>query len=138
MPVTTEYFKEAHFIKTEFTGKFTDKELLAHVRDLNEITKGMESVVELADCRGVTDISRLSADGVEFCSSWESNKPGSRLVILIPQDNITFNVLGGIYEATCEENRAEVVVLNDLDDAIRWLSCDFSRTSKIKALFGKY
>ncbi len=135
MPITTEYFKEQHFIKTQISGKFTDKELLAHVRELNKITKGMNGVKEIADCRGVTDISRLSADGVEFCSSWECVKPGSRLAILMPSDNITFNVLGGIYEATCEQFRDDVVVLNEIDDAIRWLSCDSNFQKKLKALY---
>ncbi len=132
MTISIEYFKELNFIKTTISDTLDDRELLAHVEELNRVYSGLKSVIEFADCRGVVDISHLTQKGVEYCASLEKDKPGSRLVILIPGDNSVLNILAGTYEAMAENFREQVVVLNELDDAIEWLTDDIQQREMIE------
>ncbi len=100
-----------------------------------QLTFRHKDVLELADCRGVSDISRLTEQGVEYSSSLECLKPGSRLVILIPPNNTMLNVLAGIYEASSEKFREEVVVMNELSDAVNWLTDDLAIRKQIMSLY---
>ncbi len=135
MTIAAEYFGNLNFIKTSVSHVIDDQALLAHIEELNAISHGVHSVLELADCRGVTDFSHLSEEGAELCASQEKDKPGSRLAILIPSTDNILSILGDNFEALSEKFRESVVVLYDLDEAISWLTDDPKLREAIKKLY---
>ena len=135
MATSRVYHKECNFMEVSLAGCITDASLLQHIIDLNSAYAGGEGILEIADCRSITDISSVSVEGTSICAEHELIKPGSRLVILIPEDDVMLNVLAGIYEASALPFREAVIVTTSLEEAVEWLTDDESRRQQILEIY---
>lgn len=108
---------------TTMIGALRDDDLAHHVTAVNEETRGVQNLKELADGRRIKDIG-LTTQGTRYSASLEIKKPGSNLAILIPEgDDMTF-AMARAYQMFSMDFRASVKIFHDLEEAMIWLVDD--------------
>jgi len=117
------YFKQYNFMLTKISGEINDNDLSLHVEDMNQAADGLINLKELADCREITIIN-LTTQGTTNNASDENNKPGSKLAILTPVDNVMILAMARAYQIFSEDNRESVGLFQDFDEAMVWLTDD--------------
>jgi len=129
MGFTRHFSKELNFLLTKATGEINDSDLASHVKALNKATEGLVNVKGFADCRAITKIN-LTTQGTILSASMEENKPGSQIVILVPENNDHIFGMARAYQMFCEDYCEEVRIFRDYDEAITWLANDDSHEKK--------
>lgn len=133
MGFSRHWLRDHAFVLTKVSGSIDNLSLIEHVQTLNQECVGIDGVKELADCRELKDVERLSVHGVTQASSREQVKPKSRLVILVPKDVPVIYGLARAYEMFASESRDAVMVSTDLDEAVRWLGFDENNLNRGKS-----
>ena len=121
MGFSRHFSKECNFILTKVTGEINDEDLAAHVKAINSDASGSVNVKGLADCREITKVS-LTTQGTISCAESEDNKPGSKIVILVPEDNELIFAMARAYKMFCENQYEAVEILRNYDAALSWLA----------------
>lgn len=122
MGFSHQYFKDQNFLLTRASGDIDGKDLMRHVIEINEETEGIVDLKELSDCREITSLDLLSTKMATMSAATESDKPGSRLAILVPKNNDVVYGIANAYKMFSEDHRAAVKVFKQLDEAISWLA----------------
>ena len=135
MGFSRNYLKPYNFVLTKITGDINDAELLQHVKALNRETRGISELRELADCRELTSVSALTAQGTTLAASAEEYKPGSLGVILVPKEKEAIYGMARAYQMFAEEHRESVMISRDLDEALNWLTKDNSAETEVLRAF---
>jgi hypothetical protein len=106
------------------------------VISLNHETEGISGLRELADCRNITDLSRLSVQGTSDCAALENDRPDSLLALLVNDSSLLFG-LARAYQTFSEENRKDTEIFKDLESALAWLSPDEQEKDRIRDFIAK-
>ena len=120
---------DSNFAFIRVSGKLTDQELYDHLEHFNTIAADLVGTIELADCRGVEDLSELTVAGVLRAATIEQGKTrnmGSRVAILVSNE-LTYG-LARIYATIAGEFKEEVNIFYSLEEATQWLFPDESIT----------
>jgi len=123
MGFTRHFSKELNFLLAKATGEINDSDLASHVKAINEVTNGLSNVKGLADCREITEMNLTTQDTM-LSAQMEDNKPGSKIVILVPENNDLIYGMARSYQMFCEDYCEDVRVFQDYDEALFWLSND--------------
>jgi hypothetical protein len=125
MPISRHYLPEHNFVLTRLFGAVDDDQLRRHVLDLSLEAVEMPAICELADCREVTNVDRVTVKGVVQAAEQEAGHPhatGGRLVIVVASQLIYG--MARAYAIIASEQRADTHVCYDSDEAVRWLGLD--------------
>lgn len=120
MSSTLHLLKEKKFLLTSLSGELTDDTLLQHVLNLNGVVEGIANLLELADCRTLTSLEKLTVKGTCLCADRENLKPGSRLAILVLDNPMMVSLAKG-YQTFARDKRAAVEVFTNYHSALNWL-----------------
>ncbi|MGA9117311.1 MAG: hypothetical protein WB626_11090 [Bacteroidota bacterium] len=123
MPFSRKYFPGTNFILTRVHGCIDDAQLLDHVRSLNAEAREWRAAREVADCRDLGDISRLTVQGTTEAARLEKGQPrciGGRLAIVVPEGGAAFG-MGRAYASVAELARGHAIVTLSLSESLRWL-----------------
>ncbi|MEN8223009.1 MAG: hypothetical protein ABFR36_07085 [Acidobacteriota bacterium] len=130
MPIQRIYYKEQNFVLTIIYDELTDMELIEHVHAMNTEYDGIKGVKELADCRYLYDVSKLTAR--DMLSTADAEKGSSRVIqgkgAIVAESDIVFG-LASMYAAIASNIREESKAYRSLDEAINALELgDFRST----------
>ncbi|MBW9261326.1 MAG: hypothetical protein K1566_17715 [Candidatus Thiodiazotropha sp. (ex. Lucinisca nassula)] len=123
MPFTRRFSEKHHFMLTTLSGELNDEDLLVHVLALNEETKGISDLIELADCTTVTCLEHLTVEGTSSIATLEAIRPDSLLALVVLDHPLNYG-LARAYQAFSEDRRKEVRIFLDIDEALSWLVKD--------------
>ncbi len=123
MGVIRHHFREHKFVFTVLSGEIDDENLMAHVIDLNKETVEVPDFIELADCRGISNLDTLTVRGTTNAARSEKNRPSSMLALLVPDSNLILG-LTRAYQTFSEDCRKAVEIFRDVDEALAWLAED--------------
>lgn len=122
MAIQRIYLNEHHFVLTIIYGKLTNAELGEHVVAMNEETACNVGMMELADCRYLTDVSELSAENLMIAASMETGQArvlGGKGAIVVASD--TVYGLARVYAAVASDIREDSQVFRDMEQAMAFL-----------------
>ena len=122
MSIERIYFRKEKFILTLIYGKLTNTEIGEHVMEMNNELATCTGLIELADCRFLTDISELNSEGLAFAASMEKGHPrtlGGKGAIVVSSEEV-FD-LARVYASIAAVARDDSQVFRNLDTAIGWL-----------------
>ena len=120
----SEYFMPEHnFLLSEVYGEITRSDLFEHISAVNRLTQDTVGLMELADCRGITKLN-LHTEEVIISADIETDKTGSKLAILAPENNELVYGMVNTYRMFAEEHRQQVKIFTDVDQALSWLTDD--------------
>jgi len=125
MTIERIYFKKDNFILTLMYGKLTNAQIGEHVVAMNKEYASCTGVTELADCRFLTDVSKLTPEQLSIAASMEEGQPrtlGGKGAIVVSNNEIF--ALARVYAAVASNARDDSQVFRDLDAAINWLKVD--------------
>jgi len=125
MAIERIYFREANFVLTLIYGKLTNAEIGQHVIEMNHENAASSGMMELADCRYLTDISELSAENLMVAASMEQGQPrttGGKGAIVAISDKVYG--LARVYAAIASGIRVDSQVFRDIDQAMTFLGVD--------------
>lgn len=131
MGFSRRYLKDNNFLVTKVTGEVNDHNLREHVIELNMETEGISDLRELADCRGIVDLTQLTVQGTSECAKLENNRPNSLLAILVPDSTLLFG-MARAYQAFSEDRRKDTEIFKSIDEALAWLSKDEREREELK------
>jgi len=134
MGFSHQYFKDHNFLLTRASGDIDGKDLMQHVISVNEDTEGIIDLKELSDCREITSLELLSTKMATMSAANENDKPGSRLAILIPEDNAVIYGIANAYKMFAEDHRKAVQIFKEPAEAINWLAEDKAEEKTLTAL----
>lgn len=117
---------------TRISGELTDEILVRHVVDLNGEAKEAPDLRELADCRELEHLERLTVQGTANAAALETPRPESLLAILVPDANALLYGMARVYQTFSVEKRREVRILKNLDEALAWLGGDDAERAVLK------
>jgi len=123
MAIERIYYRDHHFVLTLIYGKLTNAEIGEHVLAMNKEYAGEAALVELADCRYLTDISELDARGLMVSANLEKGQlrtAGGKGAIVVASDLIYG--MARVYASIAEQSRIDSQVYRDMDKAIEWLN----------------
>ena len=118
------FIPEHNFLLSTIEGPLDDAGLTEHVREVNELASKSANIKELSDCRSITDLSGLSVQGTVKCAQLEQDKPGSKLAIVVPRENITLYGMARAYHTFSVEKREDVQIFGTIEEAASWLAED--------------
>ena len=121
MSFSRHFLTQHNFLLTKVENEIDDEQLMQHVLTLNKEAKDITCLRELADCRHLKSVEKLTVQGTTECASQEINKPGSLLAILVPDSPVIYG-MARAYQMFSEDHRKAARVFNNLNDAIKWLS----------------
>jgi hypothetical protein len=119
---TRHYLDRLNFAYTRVSGSADDGQLLEHHQAMQRETAGKHAMLELADCRDVTDLTHLTSAGtiqvakLDAISGYAIN---GRLAILVA-DQLAYG-LARTYQVFASEIREACAVTYDFDEAIKLL-----------------
>ena len=135
MGFTRYALTDYNFILTKVVGDIADIDLLEHVQLLNGETQGLKNLLELADCRDITSMDRITVQGTVDSSQAEINKPGGLLALLITDSPLMFG-MARAYQTFAAHKRQNVEIFKDLDEALAWLTDDADVHESLKKFVG--
>lgn len=136
MGFSRHYLKECNFMLTKISGEVNDQNLRQHVIDLNRETEGISDLRELADCRDIRDMKRLSAQVTADCGHLENNRPYSLLALLINDSKLLFG-MARAYQTFSQDRRKDTQIFKNLNDALSWLARDEKEIEILKDFIHK-
>ena len=123
MGFSTYYLKDHNFILTHISDEVDDHNLKQYVLTLNKNTEGMLNIRELADCRCVESMEKLTSQGTAACAELEKYRPDSLLAILVTESPLLYGLVR-TYQTFAEGRRKEVKIFTDINQALTWLAND--------------
>ena len=117
------YLKKYKFMFTKISGEVNDQNLEEHVIALNMETEGVSDLREIADCRSIENMSRLTVQGTVNCAQLENNRPKSLLALLVSDSSMLFG-MARAYQTFSAGRRKSVEIFKDINKAIAWLAND--------------
>lgn len=117
------FLPQHHFLLSEVYGEINSKDLFEHIFEINKLAENTDSLLELADCRGITEIN-LHTDDVVTSADIETDKIDSKLAILAPENNKLVYGMINAYRMFAEEHRQQVKIFTDVEQALSWLTDD--------------
>jgi hypothetical protein len=136
MGFSHHFLLDPNFLVTKMSGELDDDLLLKHVMDLNDEAKWMTNLKELADCRNITNLDKLTTQGTVTAASAEHDKPDSKLAILVTDSSLLYG-LARAYQMQAEIHRQEVRIFNTLVEAITWLADNDHEVKVFSDFFNK-
>ena len=127
------YLKDHNFMYTKISGEVNDQNLKQHVADLNKETEGVSNLIELADCREISCLEKLTVQGTAKSAAIERARQDSLLAILVSDSTLLFG-LARTYQAFSEDRRKDTQIFKNLNDALTWLT----RDDKERELFKEF
>lgn len=126
MSFCIHYYPELNFVLTRIFGAMDDMQLKELVSEGKKETIPLNAINELADCRKLKDVDKLSVRGTMDAAYFEEGQSwatGGKLAILIPDDPLLYG-MARVYKAVSDLSRSAVAVTYSLDDALKWLGYD--------------
>lgn len=124
MAIEHTIFPNLNFVLSRLTGSIDDLQLMDHVRKLNLLGKGHQSLKELADCRKLVSITQVSVSGALDAAIKEAGHAraeAGKLAILVADQEV-YNY-AQLYKAGNSGIR-ETIITYDLNEALDWLGYD--------------
>jgi len=122
MAIERIYYKEQNFVLTLIYDELTDLELIKHVHAMNSEYEGIFGLKELADCRFLFDVSKLTAR--DMLSTADAEKGTERVLhgkgAIIAESDVVFG-LASMYAAIASNIREESKAYRNLDEGINAL-----------------
>ncbi len=134
MGLSRHYFKDNNFLLTKVSGDINGKILMQYIIDTNKETDGISNLKELADCREITSVKSLSTQIISDSAESETNKPGSKLALLVPKDSDVIYAMANAYRMFAEDHRESVKIFKELEEALSWLSGSDQEAESLCAL----
>ncbi|OIQ00052.1 MAG: hypothetical protein AUK35_05310 [Zetaproteobacteria bacterium CG2_30_46_52] len=125
MAIKRVYFREDNFVLTMIYGKLTNAEINAHVIAMNKENAKVTGLMELADCRYLTDTSELNSENLMVAASMErgqSRAIGGKGAIVAISDMVY--ALARVYAAIASDIREDSQVFRDINLAIAFLGIE--------------
>jgi hypothetical protein len=122
MPIERKYFREDNFVLTLIYGELTSAQLSDHVIQMNQENSASAGLIELADCRHITDVSQLSGNSLILSAGMERGQArtlGGLGAIVVASDEIYG--LAMMYATIAKDSRIDSRVYRSMDEAIEWL-----------------
>ncbi len=121
MGFSRHYLKDHRFMFTKISGEVNDQNLVQHVIDLNKETEGISDLRELADCREISSLEKLTVQGTATSGDTERDRPDSLLARLVTDSTLLFG-LARAYQTFAENKRKSVEIFKDIHKALTWLA----------------
>lgn len=121
------YKFEHNFVLVNVTQNVDDDQLRQHVLDYNREVGDRQGLLELADCRGMTDVQHLTVQGCIECAFLERESPrvvGGKLAVLVTSP-LHYGIARA-YASIAELNRGSAQVFYALEEALDWLDVGLS------------
>ncbi len=125
MTIKRVYFRDDNFVLTQIYGKLTNPEIGDHVIEMNRECSADHALIELADCRFLTDVSELNANQLLIAATLEKGHNraiGGKGAIVVASDQIYG--LARVYASVAANIRSGSQVFRDMDAAITWLGVE--------------
>ncbi len=122
MAIKRVYFEEQNFVLSVFYDKLTNVGLTQHIIDMNLAFADKAAVNELADCRYLTDISKLTGGSIALSTQMESGQKrivNSKCAIVVDSD-VVYG-LAQAYATFSRNMRGDARVFRSMDKAVKWL-----------------
>ncbi|MCK5519677.1 MAG: hypothetical protein KAI81_01070 [Candidatus Marinimicrobia bacterium] len=128
----SRYFQKDHnFMFTKISGEINDDNLMDHVLALNKKTDGITNLKELADCREITSMEKLTVQGIVRCSQSETNRPESLLALLVTDSTFLYG-MARAYQTFSIDRRKAVMIFKNINEALIWLANDDREVEVLK------
>lgn len=117
-----KFYEEYNFVITIYSNEITNQQLVNGVLESNYDEKRKPGLLELVDCRNVTNTNNLTTDGILTASKLELDNEkymGGKLAIIADRPHI--RGLAMQYSLFAEKSREAVNVVNTVEEAISWL-----------------
>ncbi len=122
MAIDRIYYKEQNFVLTIIYDELSDLELIEHVHAMNTEYKGVFGLKELADCRFLYDVSKLTPR--DILSTADAEKGTERVIrgkgAIIAESDVVFG-LASMYAAIASNIREESKAYRTLDEGFEAL-----------------
>ena len=119
MAIERIYYKEQNFVLTIIFDELTDQELIEHVHAMNTDYEGIYGLKELADCRFLYDVSKLTAR--DMLSTADAEKGSERVIqgkgAIVAESDAIFG-LASMYAAIASNIREESKAYRTLDEGL--------------------
>lgn len=115
------YAEDLKFEVTLVSGEINDDNLREHILKLNESTGDISDLKELADCRNITSLEKITVAGTVRNADLEATRPESRLALLVSDDVLLYGMARS-YQQFSEDRRESCQIFKSLDDALLWLA----------------
>ena len=125
MAIKRIYFRENNFVLTQIYGKLTNSEISDHVIEMNHECSAEKGLMELADCRYLTDVSELNSNQLLIAATFEKGESralGGKGAIVVASEQI-FG-LARVYASVAANIRTDSQVFRNMDEAITWLGVE--------------
>lgn len=113
---------DSDFVLVRVSGSVNDNQFMQHVIDFKKETSNRQVLKELADCRAVTDITGVTAQGFILSSHLEESIlaiAGSKLAILVAND--LHYGMANAYRMISAMKHREIGIFYELEEALEWL-----------------
>ena len=122
MTIQRLYLPEHSFALTLVSGKVTNAEVGEHIMTMNHDFADKEGIIELADCRYVTDTTEVDGSSLAFIASLEEGQPRNRggKGAIVATCNETFG-LASAFASVAKNIDVVSRVCRDIEEAIEWL-----------------
>lgn len=111
--------------------------LKQHILEINKKTEKISQLKELVDCTKITNLKLLSTLSTIMSAEIETDKPGSKLAILIPKDRNVLYAMARVYKMFSEDHREAVEIIHAQHDAINWLADNNQEADAITSFIEK-
>lgn len=138
MPITFEVLADLNLIVLRAADPMDDADLRKTVVSLSEPTAALAGFDEIVDCRGVEDVTTLSARGVLSAGQTDRvlRARGIRRLVVIVRSTAAFG-LSRMYLTAADADPQGVFVTYALDDAMAHLGYDETRKAALRGYLGE-
>ena len=116
---------ESPFVLSVVSGDVDSAQLLAHVKAFTEESAENYGLLELVDCRAVSNADQLTVRGCIDASKIEMACPRSakrKLAIVVP-NQLLFGLARAYATISCD-SRADTTVCYSIEEALEWLGAE--------------
>ena len=132
MGFSRHFLKENNFLLTRVSGDINKTNLMEHMIAFNNETSGISDLRELGDLRGIESLDELSVSQTTRLAGIENSHPGFLLAMVTDENPLVYG-MARAFQMFAENNKKEVRVFKDMDEALSWIAKDDEEFDVLKA-----